>query len=407
MATTRKGNKKTARSSDISTGVEGRTDWKRPRTATATATASVKEEAVLPDNINSASESNSNAVTANNNDEDEDNNRELPTPAELSKELSKIVSDRYSREESLRALKVLYKWALTEDVDFVKLFNTYAGIVRVVDFLKATMNDTHCKGSMRMRCIENAAAVIAKIANTDENEIVTKIVATLVDCDGINALIAASEEYTGGKDVPQLKAVCSVWRACRNLTCVLSCNSLMIQDTSIIIFGTGIDIMSQLKSVDGDITSETLKHVFYTLTTIVNHDYLTKKYFQDNNILSKCLEVFKKNGTWNLRSCEGLILNAVDFFDMCRIKNLLDESLDYKMILPLLVVALKKFPLNYEIRCYVVSILNYACSSEANNKKSILRSGVTEPLVLLLASDEINDEDEKNKVRNLISKIIA
>ena len=119
------------------------------------------------------------------------------------------------------------------------------------------------------------------------------------------------------------------------------------------------------------------------------------------------MDIFKKNGTWNSRSREGLIQQAINFFDCCRYKNLLDESLDYEMILPLLVVALKQFPSNDKIRRFAVNIINRACSSEANNKKIILRSGVMEPLGLLLASDEINDEDEKNKVRTLISKIIA
>ena len=193
------------------------------------------------------------------------------------------------------------------------------------------------------------------------------------------------------------------------LTCFLTSDSLIIQDTAITIFGTGIDIMSQLKCVDGDIASATLEDVFCTFNSIVYADYMTKEYFQNNNILSKCLEVFRKNGTWNLRNCEGLIQNAVNFFSCCG-KHVLDESLDYKMILPLLVVALKKFSLNDEIRSDVVSILDYACSSEAINKKTILRSGVMEHLILSLASDEINDEDdedETNRVRILISQIIA
>ena len=146
-------------------GVEVGNDSKRPRTDTDTvsASASTKEEdstntsntsqVVSLDNINSTSESN-NAVTASNNDDDEEEeeeedgqNKELPTPVELSQELCKLVSDRYSRDESLRALKNIYNWVTTEDADFYKLFYIYGGVVRVVDFLKATMNDIHCKGT--------------------------------------------------------------------------------------------------------------------------------------------------------------------------------------------------------------------------------------------------------------------
>ena len=90
-------------------------------------------QVVSLDNINSTSESN-NAVTASNNDDDEEEeedgqNKELPTPVELSQELCKLVSDRYSRDESLRALKNIYNWVTTEDADFYKLFYIYGGVV--------------------------------------------------------------------------------------------------------------------------------------------------------------------------------------------------------------------------------------------------------------------------------------
>ena len=136
----------TARSSGISTGVEGGNDSKRPRTATAT--TSVNEEGT----INNKNPSHALFFV----DGNEDNNMELPTPVELSKELCKIVSDRYSRDESLRAINHLHNWALTGDNDFFKSFHIYGGIVKVLDFLKATMNDVNCKGSIRMECIGRA-----------------------------------------------------------------------------------------------------------------------------------------------------------------------------------------------------------------------------------------------------------
>jgi hypothetical protein len=77
------------------------------------------------------------------------------------------------------------------------------------------------------------------------------------------------------------------------------------------------------------------------------------------------------------------------------------------MILPLLVIAIKKYPSNDEIRKYAMKMMDGSCST-INDKNIILRSGVMESLGVLLASDEINDnEDEKNKIRTLITKIIA
>ncbi|OEU07243.1 hypothetical protein FRACYDRAFT_251292 [Fragilariopsis cylindrus CCMP1102] len=338
---------------------------------------------------------------------------ELPSTDQLSRELCTIVDVVHdSRDESLHTLDNLYTWSFTEDADFLKSFHICGGIVKVLDFLKASMNDIHCKGSIRMRCIKNAADVISTVTHTGENnenkDIAAKNATTLLDCDGIDTLIAASEEYSGGGDIPQLEAVCSVWNAFKNLTCILRTDLVMIQDTALSLSDTGIDIMSQLKSVDGDIASEILGNVFLSLNNIVLKNYITKRYFQDKEVLSKCLDIFKKNGTWNFRIREELRMHeAAHFFNTCRKKNLLDESLDNGMILPLLVVALKQFPSNDKIRRHALYFIDKACSSEANNKKIILKLGVMEPLGSLLASDEINDEDEKNKVRTLISKIIA
>jgi hypothetical protein len=427
MATNRKGSKKTERSSaSSSTGVEGGNDSKRPRTATdtdtdtASASASANEEdtdnnnnhppqAVSSDSINSASESSTSITTANS-DDDEDNSK-LPTPVELSKELCKIVDTGcYSRDKTLTALENLYKWAETEDSDFLKYFDIHGGIAKVLDFLNATMNDKNCKGQIRMECIEMAARVIAQVIYPGENaineDITTKIATTFIDYDGIDTLINASEEYTGGKDVPQLKSVDSVWNAFRNLTTILMTNSLISQDKAITIFERGIDLMSQLKSVDNSIASEILEDVFFTFNHILyDNNHLTKKYFQDKNILSKCLEVFKNNGAWDCRT-EEVTKYGIQFFDSCCNNDLIDDSSDYEMILPLLVVVLKKFPSNDKIRVNAMNMIYDSCST-INDKKIIERSGALEVLAALLASDDTNDEAEKDTVRTLIGKIVA
>jgi hypothetical protein len=425
MVTTRKDNKKTARSCDstITTLADERenNDPKRQRTNVMLLNL---PRALFAEGLNDDSEEHQHqqaaaqdlAVSAIDEvvdavNHDISNDDELPTTNQLSQELCKIVDIvHYSRDESVRALANLHKWACTEDHAFLKSFHTYGGIAKVLDFLKATMNDGNCKGSIRMECIESAANVISTVTysgeNDDNNEIAKDIATTLLNCDGINTLISASEEYTGGGDIPQLKAVRSVWNAIMNLTYIFTTDSLS-QDEAITIFDTGIDVISQVKSVGGHIASETLEHVLYTFYIMLyNNHVITKKYFQDKNILSKCLEVFKKNGAWDCRT-EKVTEFGINFFNSCHIKHLLDDSSDYEMILPLLVIAIKKYPSNDEIRKYAMKMMNRSCST-INDKKKILRSGVMESLGVLLASDEINDnEDEKNKIRTLITKIIA
>ena len=238
-------------------------------------------------------------------------------------------------------------------------------------------------------------------------DIAAKIVATLLDCDGIDTLINASEEYTGEDDVPQLNTLRYVWIAFRNLTYSLTNSDWVISKKKAIdIFDTGIDIISQLKSIGGgDIASEILEHIFCTFYYIVVDNYVTKKYFQDKNILSKCLEVLKRNGVWIFESREGLIQEAIEFFDYCCDEYLLDSS-DYEMILPLLVIVLKKFPSNDKIRKGAIDMIGHSCLT-INDKKIIERSGALEVLAILLATDNINDEVEKFIVRTLIGKIVA
>ncbi|OEU08118.1 hypothetical protein FRACYDRAFT_250342 [Fragilariopsis cylindrus CCMP1102] len=86
------------------------------------------------------------------------------------------------------------------------------------------------------------------------------------------------------------------------------------------------------------------------------------------------LEVLKRNSLWTFEGRGGS---------------------DYEIILPLLVVALKKFPSNDEIREGAMNMMDRSCST-INDKKIIERLGALEVLAILLALDEINDEDEKD-----------
>ena len=337
-------------------------------------------------------------------------NDELPTTtSELMEVLCGIISDRYTREEALRTLEKLNKWAFTKDGDFLKLFHACNGVLIVLNFIKKTMNDGNCVGQVCMECIEKAAKVIGMVIYPGENkvneDIANKIATSLMECDGITALINASKEYSGGDDVPQLNALYPVWCALQNISNKMyAIEDLINKDQAIALFDTGIDIISQLKSVDGPKASSTLCRVFFTFSNIVSNDYVTKKYFQDNDILSKCLEVFKKDDVW---TCQGeeLLGSATRFFRSCCSRNLWDKSSDFEMLLPLLVMALKEYPSNSWIRNEAMYMLDGACSL-VTDKKIVERSGVVEVLGSLLNSDDV-DEADKNIVRYLIHKITA
>lgn len=348
------------------------------------------------------------SATDTNNDHDFDNDK-LPTPIKVSEELCKIVSDRYSRDEALRALGKLFKWAYTEDPEILKYFRIHGGIEKVLDFLKSTMNDSNCVGAIRMECIRIAACVISQVffdgKDGSNKEIATNIATCAMDYEGIEILINASEEYSGGDDIPQLNALESVWTALRNSTFKeVAMKNTISKHQAIVLFDTVIDILFQLKSHDGRVVSNTLEHAFVTLNNVVRCNYVEKEHFQHTNILSKCLNVFRKDGTWGDRS-EKETRAALNFFDWCRVKQLLDDVTDYEILLPFVSISLKKFPLSVSIRRCAIIFIERSCDN-VNDRTTIEKAGALEALSLLLTSDGIS-ENEKMKVRALISNIIA
>jgi len=332
----------------------------------------------------------------------------LPTPVKLSKELCRIVDlNRYTHVESVLTLEKLFDWAETKDPDYLRYFDRYSGVVKVLDFLEQIMKDSTCKGAIRMECIGKAALVIKSVCSSVEdgsnnNDVASKIASTLIECEGIDTLIDASREYTGGDNISQIWAVQSVLGALSNI--ILLKDHAIGKEKAVALFNTGVDIISQLKFVDGPVASRVLEHVFHTLSTIVENDYMTKQYFQYKKTLSESLDVFTKDDTWSNRT-EKVADEAIYFFNICRIKDLLDEGSDYEVLLPFFAMGLKKFPSNKLIRTNTVKFLYHTCTT-VNGRKHLEKAGAMESLSLLLTSDDISEE-EKKTVRKVIVKIVA
>ena len=433
MAPRQKGEKKTARSSD-GDNEEGMDPKRKCTTSTrattfTTTSVSVKKEkkvelelevagssnisnnSFVPDFVASAMDPRNatTVTTATTKNNDVDNNK-LPTLVELSKKLCQIVdTDHYSRAEACRAMDQLCHWLDTRNSEFLKYFHVYGGIAKVIDFLKETMNDSSCVGSVRMECIEKAGRVISRVCYLIEDNSnlkivtkITKILTSAIDHNGIHTLLSASDEYSGGDDVPQLKALYGVWAAMRAMVSVE--DIVVSQDQATIVFEAGIDILYELKLYHSPVVSGILTKVFGTLAYVVNINYRDKKHFQNKKVLSKCLDVFRMDGTWGDRN-EEVMSSAINYFDWCDSKDLLDRSTDYEILLPVLAVGLKKFGLNQHILRNTLNLIHRACKG-INDKKVIERSGVMEHLSVLLASKDIN-EDQKKNIRKTIGNITA
>ena len=345
---------------------------------------------------------------------DDNNDDELPTSMELSKLLCRIVdTDKYSREEAIGTLIKLHQWLGKEDAHFLKCFYSYGGVIKVFDCITVTMHDVNCKGEIRSNCIGLSASVIMRVAylgfGVTNKDIALKILISALDYGGLDILINASEEYTGGEDRCQLSALASVWFAFTGIFSFGSENIIISKDKAIAVFETGIDVLSHLKSisnVDGSILPRPLKQIFRTLRFIVEANYMTKDCIQNNSCISKCLDVFKKNdGTWNdARDVEETKATSVLFSCMLK-KKLLNGGSDFEMIITFFVFALKQFGMDKDVRGRGIEFFKKSCSV-VHDKNIIKQSGVMESLGRLLTLDDIN-EDEKNKIGGIIGTIAA
>ena len=130
----------------------------------------------------------------------------------------------------------------------------------------------------------------------------------------------------------------------------------MSEDQAYSVFDTGIYIITHLKSVDDAHATTAFEEVFTTLYNLVDNENVNKKFFKDRNIISKCLDVSKKNNnTWDCRTLE-LMGNIIAFFDNCSCSCIFDQTSDYEQLLPFIIVCAKKFPTNISISKLTQSI---------------------------------------------------
>jgi hypothetical protein len=168
----------------------------------------------------------------------------------------------------LEALDKLFEWAYTRDTDFLENFYRYAGVIRVLDFLKTTIMEDDddddddeeeyvvvgggatTTTTIRMECIEIVVRIIAQVTYAGETnkEIATKIATAVVDCDGIQTLLqAAGDKYTGGgsgSGVIKLEILREIGSSFNNIT--HHCGELMGKELVLAILDLGMKISPSL-----------------------------------------------------------------------------------------------------------------------------------------------------------------
>jgi hypothetical protein len=347
---------------------------------------------------------------------DGDDSIELPTQNEISKKLclidicSNTGHSMLCREESLVALDKLGKWAYSEDPTFFEYFDTFGGVARVLYFLRTVVDNETCNGVIRMKFIRKAVRLTARVCflGVDETimDIVKKNATNVVNFGGIETLLLAGNECKAdwSNSGSTLKIISLIWYTLSSITCLVG--DMIVHDRAYCIFICCVDIIGHLRSVTDPMASEILCDVLGTLNNIMSVDHidLTRE-FKGKAILSKCLEILKKDGALFSYGNDVIMATVVDFLDTCYHKELLNQDLDQETFIYLCVIGLKQFPANGTIRKQVVKLLDGACST-IYDKKIIERADTMVGLAPLLTSDDI-DEVEKDNVRGLMRKILA
>ena len=343
----------------------------------------------------------------NNKCDDAITNDGIPTPVQLSHELSRLTSERYSLNEAFGALKKIDQWAGMYDAKFLKSFHAYGGILRVLDFLKVVMTDPTSVGWSKILfdCFEEVTDIIARIsypcADGSNIEIVRKILLTVIDheYDGIATLIRVSEDCTGRHEIVHASALDSVWRAIANISKTVY-NEMTEEQVMALLLAGIATISEHERIVNDDDASGIIVSVFMSFSAIIDNQYMNKAQFQETKLLSKCIDVLKtkNNDRWNCK-CERATVAAIRFFDRCRCNTLFDEDSDYVHVLPFLIFGMKTHLRSKRIRSTVLDFIQGACDNMKNKK--LIENPAMEGLYALFTRNDI-DEEEKKRIRTLI-----
>lgn len=336
---------------------------------------------------------------------------DVVTPRQLAKQLCRLVdNDKYIRSDAMVSLDKLFEWAQTECPHFMKCFDRYAGIVYVTDFFNEQLETS--SGDILIEAIKKISIVIKSVvysgAKGQNKDVAKKIATAFVEAGGIYTLKRASDKYSGGEGMAELWAIQSLWGVLRNITCKPDVmRNVVNKNQAIDLLDTGLNVVVQLKSVKGREAECTLEDAYIVMSNVVSNGYLDVKHFEEKDIINICLEPFRMiDGTYSGRS-EIVTNKAINFFNWCHNKSLLEKSHNsvYSMLLPFFAMSMKQFPRNDKIVQNVFNFLEYTCTV-IDDKSEIERAGFLEALSTMLVTNGVSDE-KKKKVRKLIMAIAA
>jgi hypothetical protein len=356
-----------------------------------------------------------------NNSEGDNVPTRLPTKEEIKKELYKLVdTDHYSRDESLQALHRFLHWndindSYNDDLWFSDYFYNYAGLQIVLDFVEKFSND--------VECVVNATLVVQEMVHNCYHTKHREGGNIIFNHGGIEILLKSTSKLVEGNlDEPKLKALENIWGFFDTIFYTIDADgtfdgtnidtsSKSFKDRFYSIVDSCLGILTKLQSCDDQTSIDIMSNAFSILghaTKISTKmkDYAVMREIRNKGIIPKTLEVLKMDDdSWNFRD-NKLLRSALRMLTDCILNdnNLLTQASDLQSLLPLLVVAIKKFPPGFWLgSSKIITVLEKATDT-TENKLILEKACVLGSLVSLLEKNSTSNRT-KVRVRNLVANI--
>jgi len=333
-----------------------------------------------------------------------------PTSDNIDSALHTIgVKKKYTDHEVTQSLRDLARWAFADinNQVFKKEFMEFGGIPRLLNFFNVSSNMAN------MDYVNHVASIITWCTyngnNGDTIDVVEVMTKKFMERDVIYSMLLANEEYTGGNDPQELRAIYSLWNAFGNIAGnkVTAVN----RDTTFRLFDDALATLRLLNVVKNTTLVHDIKiRILNTVAFLVlkNNALInaTGSDFEARNFFQTCLDALKDvDGRWDY--IENVWNMAARLFYHCIAKKLFSaqNNDNLNLVISFYVEYTKKAP-NYAFEAKAFWFLHKARHIIGKNAMIelpgllITISGILDPT----ASTDIED-DTKDAAKALMKKL--
>ena len=274
-----------------------------------------------------------------------------PTSDNIESALS-VVSDkqkRYTNHEILQALKDLVRWAARANDrhrEFCNEFLELGGISRVLKFLMVPSNMSNMEYVKLVSRIIRSCSYVGH--NGDDDDIAQVMAKKFVERGGIHTLLLANEEYAGGSNSIQLKAVKSIWAALTSMIANKTAFDEVKKEKRLNMLDDALATLRLLNGVSNATwrvrsAKRSIVHFFVFLSSL--DTLLVVEDFEGRNIFQTCLDsMMDSNIHWCYDKKNWAV--SLDFFLCCLRRELFpsQNNDDLKIVISFCVAFIKKAP---------------------------------------------------------------